>query len=730
MGNPVITITYGGVEQSAAAWGLTARPKITTRDRSPTVFSFRMAGADPAGGVPFNYYPALLAAGSTVAAAETACRVVIKQGRVFNAATGAWSGSGWIFTGYLATKPGDVSGNRRGINLVFKDAIWLMQNTTFQQLWAVAQFADDPIWASRCVLFMDINLWVPNTYMSVQWQVQQIIAYAQLCGIGIAAGAIDYSGWYLNYYHCRAISIWDALLKCLEPIPDAKVWVDGSQPTPLLHIRTRANIAAMASPAGTGPGPITMPYEGVDAFGREHKSSKDFDARWDIVPNQVVLQYQINNTYNGKSSPTWINDVWPPVVGGTADGQRPFALVCPIDLTGTSVTSETGTLDCEPVMAMAAQTGYEAGSADDHAAKRAWWGSKRGGETDKLTNVIGGYVTADWRVRFGAATLADATITDDYGNAINLAAYPNRIVKGTYHAWMTLPNTKTPVVAIRAHIKVAAQFAEYDVPGSTPAETDTNGHKTRGANTHELHCHVTLTNAAAGVTPFSRQQVTAYSETPVPNLAENIFTSRQIVDYDGHHEIVDPGIKNGKTPTQPLQQIIGHWNVLNFSGGEADWATANMTIASTEIDLVTNHVSIEAGPSKHLNPQDWSSMLQFFRGRLVVSAASIRATGQGDPSDTVDMALNTPDANTVPGQAVDAQQQLLTYANPVDPTSAVNGASNLDTNLVPALVAGATPVGTAAGMVTLQPRPVAVCDNSGDNFLALFHVTEGHNPPA
>ena len=148
-----------------------------------------------------------------------------------------------------------------------------MQNTTFQQLWTIASSPGSPDYLSRCVLFMDINSWVPNTYQSVQWQINQIISYAASCGIAIAAGTIDYSGWFLNYYHCRAVSCWDALLKCLEPIPDAKVWVDGSQNPPVLNVRTRANIAAMSSPVGTGPGPVTLPYKGVDALGRQHYSS-------------------------------------------------------------------------------------------------------------------------------------------------------------------------------------------------------------------------------------------------------------------------------------------------------------------------------------------------------------------------------------------------------------------------------------------------------------------------
>ena len=154
------TITYNGTEQSAAAWGLTAQPKIRTRDRSPTEFSFRMAGAPPEGTIPFPFK----------------AQVVIRQNRTLSG--GTWGGSGYVFTGYLTTQPGDVDGKGQGVTLVFKDAIWLMQNTTFQQLWVNASTPGNPDWVSRCVLFMDINSWAPNTYQSVQWQVNQIISYA------------------------------------------------------------------------------------------------------------------------------------------------------------------------------------------------------------------------------------------------------------------------------------------------------------------------------------------------------------------------------------------------------------------------------------------------------------------------------------------------------------------------------------------------------------------------
>ena len=657
---PVVTITYAGTEQSAAAWGLTAQPRIKTRDRSPTEISFRMAGAAPENGVPFNFYPALLQLGSSPAAAEASCRVVIRNNRTYT--NGAWSGAGWVFTVYLAAQPADVDGKGQGITLVFKDTLWLLQNTTFQQQWTIAGAAND--WISRCVLFMDINNWSPYLYQSVQWQLAQIVSFcANQCGIPLAAGTIDYSGWFLNYYHCRAVSCWEALLKCVEPLADAKIWVDGSVFPPLLHVRTRANLANLPSPAATGPGPITLPYKGIDAAGRQHHSSKNFTPRYDLIPPQVVLQYQINTTYNGKAEPSWTNDVYPAL----STGLMPFALVCPIDLTGASITVKTGTLDCEPLMVTSAQTGYAGGSLADHNAKRAWWGSKRGGEHHKLTNPD---TTTNWRIRFqdtdyNFTPIGDATVTDEQGNAIDLTQYPRRHVRGTFHKWMVIPAVTSgpnpspaiPVQAIRAKITVTVALSEYDIAADTPAETDQNGNRTRVTSTEKFTFSATLTNAPAGVTGFVANDPSGNPEGPVPNLAQNIWESRQLLDYDGSHEIIDPGAG----PTGPLSQIIGHWNVLNFAGAGArpEWRMANMTISSTDIDLMTNHQRIEVGPSKHLQPQEWSSMLNFFRFRRLYQASSVRATGMADASNTVDMALNTPDANTVPGQEVDQTQAVV-----------------------------------------------------------------------
>jgi len=74
---------------------------------------------------------------------------------------------------------------------------------------------------------------------------------------------------------------------------------------------------------------------------------------------------------------------------------------------------------------------------------------------------------------------------------------------------------------------------------------------------------------------------------------------------------------------------------------------------------MTNHQRIDIGPNKHLSPQDWNEMLQFFRNRRVFIFAGLRATGYGNPDAVVDMARNSPDANTVPGLAVDGYHAIV-----------------------------------------------------------------------
>ena len=127
-------------------------------------------------------------------------------------------------------------------------------------------------------------------------------------------------------------------------------------------------------------------------------------------------------------------------------------------------------------------------------------------------------------------------------------------------------------------------------------------------------------------------------------------------------------------------------------------------------------------------------MLQFFRYRRLYQDSSVRATGYGSQNNTVDMALNTPDANTVPGQAVDSKQVQIDYATPSDPTSGWTGQINHDANIITTTLAATTPTPIAGAgandIKTMQPREVLMCDASGNQFYAIVHCTAGYTKPA
>ena len=71
-------------------------------------------------------------------------------------------------------------------------------------------------------------------------------------------------------------------------------------------------------------------------------------------------------------------------------------------------------------------------------------------------------------------------------------------------------------------------------------------------------------------------------------------------------------------------------------------------------------------------------MLQFWRNRRQFMLPTVRATGYGGDAGTVNMAINTPDANSVDGLKNDSKLALFDYTTPNDPTSAVQAGLNLD----------------------------------------------------
>ena len=243
---------------------------------------------------------------------------------------------GVIFQGIRRQWTGRAQPEARSTNLVFCDAIWDLQNTPFQHYWQQQQPGGTASqqYFSRINLFQNISAGPGNpwSYLTVKQQLQQILTYAaSKCGIAVQAGTIDPTQVF-NIMPCKAVSCWDAILKCLQLLPDVMTQMDYSTTPPTLHFFQRTVSAGVK----------TLPWSGTDANGRAHKSSNLKD-RPDLVPSEVVLQYQTNTNYNGTQLQYWSTDAYP--VGST--GAAVQALVAPIDITGPSVTTISKTVNAE-----------------------------------------------------------------------------------------------------------------------------------------------------------------------------------------------------------------------------------------------------------------------------------------------------------------------------------------------------------------------------------------------
>ena len=102
--------------------------------------------------------------------------------------------------------------------------------------------------------------------------------------------------------------------------PDCVAWFDyTTTPYPTLHIRRRANLAAVALPVGVAP----------------LSSVKGITPRNDLVPPSVVIHYEITGSSNGQSTFNLAIDAAPT----TATGAEFGAVCCTIPLRGTTATS-------------------------------------------------------------------------------------------------------------------------------------------------------------------------------------------------------------------------------------------------------------------------------------------------------------------------------------------------------------------------------------------------------
>ena len=594
-----ITLTYGSTTQSLDAWGFTYCT-LHLKSRAAAVLILDRGGEQP----------------------EAA--PIIPYGGQITLAVAMGDGSTYYWKGKRRDFNGQAHPDAPRTSMQFEDVWGALERTTFQHFWKMNGGSGvTDVYFSRLNLFQDISAGpgVAWTYLDAHDQIVQIIDFAQTnCSLPVQCGTVD-PVWNMPVFAVKAISCAYALQLVMKPMPDMVTAMDYSTTPPTIHFRQRQNCT-----------PITLPYGGSDANHRHHKQTQ-IKPRPDLQVPAVVIQYQITGTVDGAEYNDTSVDAFP----ATATGLEENALVFPVDLRGPSRTNVKGTLVTEAV----------------DPATVAFWKEHKPDLNDANIVFYATHPIVDTTINTGSADGIE--ILDSSGAYVELSDYPNKLISGQPAQWMISPDGVTPVEAVEAvEVTIRATLRYVKNNPSTAGSTLHN------VSRHVVEARIRLCDAPLGTTNYS---VTGSSDSgdPIPfglayfiwcsiNNVAPVFvdgvvtppgvtpaiTSPDNFQWEGEHEIVENTIYSIVTPA----------NVLNLSGGNADWESMDAVIYGVDIDFFQGRTTINFGPFKHLQAAEYFEMVMAFRYRQVFDNPNLRNTGQASAGSSTDLGNNSPKENT------------------------------------------------------------------------------------
>lgn len=533
-----------------------------------------------------------------------------------------------LFQGRRTDNSGSSSSANVRTNLVLSDVLWDLKKITYQILWqkitggtltsptySTFYFPDVILFqASPAITYSPASV---NSSITTWQQIQDIVRYAtsyasgadaaqvQLAGSGTLTGSVwsagtgaEFTPTYCHWYPVRSMKCLDALTICLRPHPAVYTEIDHSTTPPTLHFRSRTNLTA-----------VNLPYKSTDANGITHVAT-NIQPLHDLVPDRVAIFAKVNGTFNGQPVITDSNDIYP-VAAGPSLLSEDFSL----DVTGASREETIYNFTSEafdptdkdlwrlkvPALKQIADGGQVANDGDD-----------------------GALTFADTTINSGGGHPKCITVEDDDGNAIDLSTYLY-ITDDDVFTWMKL-SSGTAVSVKKATVKA---FFSYKKTTAISATTV----KDRFAE-HHHQFRVTLTNAPSDQYIF--KQTLNTGETMPPNMAQNIYTELQALQWKLRHEVWQIGADASTVPTL----IKPGKHKINLVGGDADWTTMNAVPENISIKFLRTgdgrlcaiH-NISCGPVNHLEPSYRVQLYSLFSNRdLARIDASQRLSGRTSSS--------------------------------------------------------------------------------------------------
>jgi hypothetical protein len=512
--------------------------------------------------------------------------------------TAVGQGGTIFFQGLVGEVRRRMDGGRQNLEYVVYGPWWLMERLKFKQgrkvfdHWVVA---NDPTSGAvlKTLLLSEIYLGekLDETWQTNGQQMVEILDWVNECynptkrgassgrddsqdvlQIGTIDPAVNFPKSRVNDIFCS-----EGLVSVLRWSPDVVCWFDYATSPPTFNARAMANL-----------GLVTV------AMTAEQEREIELAPRYDRQLAGVWIHYKKSDTINGVAWPAVYVDAYPP---GITD-YTPNVAVHTVELAGSQVTRVSVPVVVVP--AAAAATG-------DAAARKAWWLAVD--KTLSDANIDPDSIVAD-----------AATVKDEQGNAVDLGAYPNTVIKGQLSGWMGVRWVDVTVTATISYDRYAD--AAHKIPGAKVEKKET-------------HHRVTLTNAVSQ-TYRATTRFDPGESVPV-GVAQAVYNSVATLQHAGRIKFVAGQLRSGLSVGQQM----------TLTGPTSTYA--NLLVQSVRAAPHLGVLEVSYGPSSVLDAPALIELARATRWRMIYNMPSGRSTGQAPGSADVGLGTATAKENTQHG---------------------------------------------------------------------------------
>lgn len=423
---------------------------------------------------------------------------------------------------------------------------------------------------------------------SVAQHITDALNYAIARGAGIQIGTIT-APIMPPAFEVTDITIAGTIQRLANYAPDCIGWFDYTTEPPTFHFQPRSALTGVTLEMPSAEEPFGSRLEVIEPISRD-----------DMQVDNVSITYEIANTVDGEQVFGFSIDNYPVGTTGLEDG----CLSAVVNLQGFSATTVNGFVIAEQI----------------DVNSLAWWELAVPALRD--SRVLG-------------LVFAGTPTRIDYETGAVAAGLPRRLVDGQVAEWMVNPDGtdidwQKEIVMCEFTMQVTSAHDGEAIGG---VAQDLNV----GIEKQQYHVELTSTNAPVGETSYSTLATFEDGDALPIGMAQYLYGSLNPLQYEAlfvqHKADCDGEVKLG--------------NIVNLTGGLAEWATMNALVQQVTCDLDHGVTEITCGPPRHLSIDQILELLRVGRIRRRWTNPSTQTDG-AISARNVELGKATANNNAVP----------------------------------------------------------------------------------